>query len=83
MSINKKEITTEQLMKAMQCKTADELIKLAKAEGLDITKEEAEEYLAELANIELDEEALGKTAGGLVTPMSALKCPGLCRNYFF
>ncbi len=83
MPIERKELTQEQIMKAMKCRTVDELISLAKAEGFDITKDEAEAYLAELANIELDEEALGKTAGGLVTPMSALKCPGLCRNYFF
>ena len=33
MPINKNELTKEQIMKAMQCKTADELIALAKAEG--------------------------------------------------
>jgi nicotinate-nucleotide pyrophosphorylase len=49
----------------MQCKTADELMALAKAEGLDITKEEAEAYLAELADVELNEETLKKVAGGI------------------
>ena len=33
MPVNKKEITKKQIMKAMQCKTADELIALAKAGG--------------------------------------------------
>ena len=47
MSINKKELTKEQIMKAMQCRTADELMKLAKAEGFDITKDEAAAYMAE------------------------------------
>ena len=64
MAINKKEITNEQLMKAMECKTADELMALAKAEGFDITKEEADAYMAELADVELDSEALQKVAGG-------------------
>ncbi len=64
MSINKKELTKEQIMKAMQCKTADELMKLAKAEGFDITKDEAAAYMAELADVELDEAQLNKTAGG-------------------
>ena len=64
MAINKKEITKEQIMKAMQCKTADELMALAKTEGIDITKEEAEAYMAELADVELDEEQLKKAAGG-------------------
>ncbi len=64
MSINKKELTKEQIMKAMQCRTADELMKLAKAEGFDITKDEAAAYMAELADVELDEAQLNKAAGG-------------------
>ena len=44
MPINKKEITKEMLEKAMQCKTAEELIALAKAEGIEVTKAEAEAY---------------------------------------
>ena len=64
MPVNKKELTKEQIMKAMQCKTADELIALAKAEGYDITKDEAEAYMAELADVELDGNELTKIAGG-------------------
>ena len=41
MPINKNEITKEMIEKVMQCKTADELIALAKTEGCEITKEEA------------------------------------------
>ena len=47
MPINKKEITKEMLEKAMQCKTAEDLMALAKAEGVAITKDEAEAYMAE------------------------------------
>lgn len=64
MPINKKEITNEQIMKAMQCKTADDLMALAKSAGFDITKAEAEAYMAELADVELDEAQLQKAAGG-------------------
>ena len=64
MEINKKIITKEQLEKAMECKTAEELMALAKSEGYDITKEQAEAYLAELADWELDREDLDKVAGG-------------------
>jgi predicted ribosomally synthesized peptide with nif11-like leader len=64
MTINKKDLTREQLEKAMRCKTADELMKLAEAEGFDITKEEAEVYMAELADYNLDEEALQAAVGG-------------------
>lgn len=64
MPINKKEITKEQIVKAMQCKTVDELIELAKAEGVAITKEEAEAYMAELADVELEGKELKNVAGG-------------------
>ncbi len=64
MPINKNELTKEMIQKAMECQTADELLKLAKAEGYDVTKEEAEAYMAEMADVELDEETLTKAAGG-------------------
>lgn len=53
MPINKNEITKEMIKKAMECKTAEELMALAKAEGVEITKEEAKAYLEELADYEL------------------------------
>ena len=62
--INGKELTKEQIEKAMACETAEELMELAKAEGFDITKKEAEAYMAEMEDLELDEEALSKAAGG-------------------
>ena len=64
MPINKNELTKAQVAKAMQCKTADELKALAKVAGFDITKAEAEAYMAELADVELDEAQLQKAAGG-------------------
>jgi hypothetical protein len=65
MPINKNELTKDQILKAMQCKTADELMALTKAEGIAITRDEAEAYMVELADVELDGETLKKTAGGL------------------
>ena len=64
MPIDKTKITKELLEKAAKCETAEELIALAKTKGFEITKAEAEAYLAELDNIELDSEALDKVAGG-------------------
>ena len=64
MPIDKSKITKEILKKAAKCETADELIALAKAEGMEITKAEAESYLAELSDYELDSKALDKVAGG-------------------
>ena len=55
----------EQFEKAAQCKSADELMALAKAEGVTLTKEEAEAYLSEMDNMELDEDALDNVAGGM------------------
>ncbi len=65
MPINKNEITKEMIEKAMQCKTAEELIALAKTGGINLTKDEAEAYLAELTDLELDNETLEKIAGGV------------------
>ena len=64
MPIDKSKLTKEMLAKAAKCETADELVALAKAEGMEITKAEAESYLEELSNYELDSKALDKVAGG-------------------
>ena len=64
MPINKNELTKEQIAKAMACETAEELMALAKAEGIELTKEEAEAYMAEMADFELDGDTLKRVAGG-------------------
>ena len=64
-NINLNELTKEQIAKAMNCETAEELMALAKAEGKEITKEEAEAYLAELDDFELDNSMLKNVAGGI------------------
>ena len=79
MPINKNELTKEQVMKAMQCKTVDELRTLAKSEGVDITGEEAEAYLAELSEFELKDGELKRVAGGFCG--NDLECPSFCPDY--
>ena len=64
MPIDKIELTKEQVAKAMACKTAEELMAMAKAEGIELTKEEAEAYMAELEDFELDGDTLKRVAGG-------------------
>ena len=75
MPIDKSKITKEMLEKAAKCETAEQLIALAKTQGFEITKAEAEAYLAELDNIELDSESLDKVAGGACYGDG---CPKLC-----
>ena len=38
MPIDKNELTKEQIQKAMACETAEELMALAKAEGIELTR---------------------------------------------
>ena len=63
-NINVNELTKEQIEKAAACKTAEDLVAAAKAEGIDLTKDEAEAYMAELSDFELDEATLSRAAGG-------------------
>ena len=58
-------MTREQIEKAMACKNADELMALAKAEGYELTRDEAEAFLAEMSDVELGDEVLEKAAGGV------------------
>jgi len=64
MEINGKEITQEMMEKAAACKTAEELLALAKENGIEISVEQAETYLAEYVANRLDKEKLDAVAGG-------------------
>ena len=62
--IEKNKLTREMIEKALKCQDAGELMKLAEAEGFEMTKDEAEAYMAELSDFELDEKTLSMAAGG-------------------
>lgn len=64
MQFEGKEISEELIRKAQECESSEELVKLAKENGMEITPEEAEAFLEETVDIELDAEALGKVSGG-------------------
>ena len=81
MPIDKNKITKEMISKAMQCKDADELMALAKANGFDITKEEAEAYLAELDDQELDSKQLKSVAGGKEYMECYFDCAENCEQW--
>ena len=59
------ELTKEQIQKAMACESVEDLMELAKTIGVELTKEEAEAYMAEMEDVELDSEALKQVAGGM------------------
>ncbi len=65
-------LTKEQIAMAAQCKTPEELIELAKKTGMELSIEQAQAYLDELENVELDKAALEKIAGGCAQQM--IKC---------
>ncbi len=60
-------INTNELSKELIAKP-EELIALAKEEGVEITQEEAEAYFAELEDFELDDSDLKQVAGGWDCP---------------
>ena len=62
----------------MACETAEELMELAKSEGVKLTKEEAEAYMAELADFELDHEQMKNVAGGYCLHCPKETCPTYC-----
>lgn len=59
------ELTKEQIQKAMACESVEDLMELAKTIGVELTKEEAEAYMAEMDDVELDSDALKQVAGGM------------------
>ena len=74
MPVKPNEITKEMLAKAMQCETADDLVALAKTENIELTKAEAEAFLTEMDDFELDDNALKQVAGGALYE----RCEGHC-----
>ena len=74
-TIKRDELTKEMIEKALACKTAEELMAAAKAEGYELTKDEAEAYMAEIADFELDDATLSKAAGGSCYTKCALEGP--------
>ncbi len=69
------DFTKEQLAAAAQCKSAAELVALAKTGSLDISEKEAEAYLLELKNYELDADELSDVAGGNIRCVLPISVP--------
>ena len=58
--------TTEIIEKAKGTKSARELFALAKAEGIDITEDEARKYFEQINLPDLDDELLDMVSGGAI-----------------
>ena len=58
------EFSKEQIEKAKNCKTIEEFKSLAKAEGLNLTEEEAKKYFQATRVGELNDDELNAIAGG-------------------
>ena len=84
MEINGKEISQELLDKAVKCETAEELLALAKENGIELTAEQAEAYLAERKDSEISDAEMGAVAGGRKPGSGGHYCKGytISRNCF-
>ena len=89
MQIKKEAITREMIEKALTCENPKDLVALSGKEGYEMTENEAEAYLDELADFKLDSEALKKIAGGGCGYYNCGArqqdcddyCPGACGRY--
>ena len=59
------ELTPDQVRKAMECDTPEELVAACKEIDIDITKEEAEKALENMAEVDLTREQMKAIAGGM------------------
>lgn len=66
--------TKEQIEKAAKCKSVDELLELAKAEGVELSKADAEKYFAQLSSGELSLDDMTDIAGGACAGNACAQC---------
>ena len=74
--LDRNNLTPQMIQKAMECKDASELIVLAQENDIELTQEEAEAYLAELEDIELDEKELSDVSAAVCYTV----CPPACED---
>ena len=60
------DFSAEMIRKAKGAKSAKELLELAKAEGIDITEDEARKYFEQINLPDLDDELLDMVSGGAI-----------------
>ena len=58
------EITQQAIAEALRCDTVEALLEVAEKHDIDLTREEAEVFLEEMDDIDLDHKVLSMVAGG-------------------
>ena len=76
--LKREELTKEMVQQALKCRDADELLTLAKSRDYEMTREEAEAYMAEIDDFQLDDEAMKAVAGGFNTCYMVDGCAFKC-----
>ena len=66
--------TDEQLKKAAECKSVDELLALAKEEKIQLSQEDAEKIFAQLSEGEIKPEDLDKVSGAACAGNACAQC---------
>ena len=61
-------LTQEIMEKSRAAKSADELLEIAKANGVELTADEAKTYFEQISSCQLDEDLLEGVAGGWIVP---------------
>ena len=67
------DFSAEMIQKAKCAKSAKELLELAKAEGIDITEDEARKYFEQINLPDLDDELLDMVSGGAIVSEPRMK----------
>ena len=76
--LKREELTKDMVKQALKCKDTDELLALAKSQDYEMTREEAEAYMAEINDFQLDDEAMKAVAGGVKTCYMVDGCAFKC-----
>ena len=62
--MSESKMSKEFFLEASKCKSADELIALCKGKGVDLSKEAAEQFLAQVSEGELSLDRIDEVSGG-------------------
>lgn len=71
-------VSKEVFSRALECKTVEDLLALCEKEGLQISQEDAEKFIAQAGDQELDLNTVNDVAGGFcVGAVSGTFCLGI------